>query len=598
MTEKAVEEMTEDELLREREKILADAGSFYICREAQKESKSTGQPKSEYTPRHVALFEWYKSKYSQPVERDPIEAQWSWLEGVSKVVEEIETCYKVIESETKSVQAENSKMVNELAGLDEKSRKLLDEQSVLEKEVAEWELESNSVNVIRNINVLSNQKEILITNFPRFRSIVDSLDLVRADTRQYEHLKSKVCSVGVSVGLGAIEVYTKRMTQYIDDLEGSTVSSVSLFGKFTDTLEVVKSISTLFRGKDDREYFQSVSELEKALSDARQRICLPMIGDYINAILTSSKERKLPISLRKCVYFVNSIGKQEQALFESILGGGGIGSDSFLSLLRAIGLGLYYPLRTAVIATSDLSELRESAEILRLEIFTSSEYLGFIQSVSLKLQRDIQERLIYRVESFVRDEIRLTNQEEDSEFVRKTFDCLEILTGVVDPQTFREIANEAVTACVNTLMSSSQNSLKEKLFLISQLLALRERITLIDCESTLVGQDHHSVEGITDQLRRLMLSSRTGSPSPDVMIRARIESELRSLCESFNAGVVAKTISIETDGERIEFLSSIRADVRSALKTDGLDTVLTRPILAELEHMTPAVAEDVLAVLR
>ena len=597
-----VDDWSEDDLLRERERILADIGTIYEGARNEPESKSSGPPKPEISSRHTALFKWYRAKHAQVGGSDEIDTQWRWLEGVSKMVEEIETCFKVIESEKKSIENEEALMVSQLAGLDEKSKKLLEEQSVLEKEVNELELESNSVNVIRDINLLSSRKEMLISNFPRFRSTVDSLDLVRGDPRQYEHLKSKVCSIAVSVGLGAVEVYSKRMMQYIDNLEGSTMSSVSLFGKFTDTLQVVTSIAHFFREKEDREYLQSVSELEKALSEARQRISLPVISDFIKSILDGGKQ--LPISLRKSVYFVNSIGKQEQALCESIFGIGGVGSDSSLALLRAIGLGLYYPLRTAVIATSDLSELRESAEILRLEIFSSSEYLGFIQSISLKLQRDIQERLIYRVESFVRDEIRRSSisveKESDSvipEFVKKTFDCLEILTGVVDPETFHDIANEAVSACVDTLMRSPNSVLVDKLFLISQLLALRERITLIDCEHSMLGHDQHSVEGITDQLKRLVLSGRSIGSASDVMVRSRIESELKSLCESFNAAVVARVLSLSSDEERIEFLTSTRGEVRSVLKADGLDVILTRPILVELEQ-GGSVSEPVLSALR
>lgn len=591
-----------DYLVIERDRLVAEIGNSYHNAARAETTKAPAPQGNERTTRHELLFKWYHSQLVEKPEpqAESSDTQMKWLQGVSRLVDEIESCLRVIGSETATVETEKQKMITQLAGLDEKSKKLLEEQAVLEKEVMELELESNAVNVIRNVNLLSNHKELLVTSFPRFEAIVSSLDLVKADPRQYESLKSKICSVAASVGLSAIDIYKKRMTQYIDSLEGSTLSSVSLFGKFTETLQVVGKISNLFRKKDEREYLQSVVELEKALSEARQRISVPVISDYINTLLQTSEEKKLPVNLRKSVYFVNSIGKQEQALFESVLGAGGTNSDSFLSLLRTIGLSLYYPLRTAVISTQQLSDLRESAEILRLEIFASQEYLGFVQSVCLKLHRDIQERLIYRVESFVRDEIRRSPENflrpESPEFVKKTFECLEIITGVVDSQTFHEIANEAVTACVDTLMTNAGS--KNKLFLIAQLLALRERITLIDCEYSLIGglgDGDNQARGLTDQLKRL-LSTTDDRPSKGMQIRARIEHELKSLCESFNAGIVAKVLSLSSDEQRVDYLRTVREEVRAALKAEGLDLVLTRPILAALRSMG-SVNDQVLAQL-
>jgi hypothetical protein len=601
MSADVTEEMSEEELLREREKLLTDIGNIYCGDTDAARSSPSSNMQNSSSARHSTLVNWYRAQLADdcsPAEADDV--QMKWLAGVSRLVEEIESSLKLIGTECTEIELEKSIMLNELAGLDKQSKKLLDEQQRLEEEVSRLELEANSVNVIRDVNMLSTQKELLVTSFSRFAFIVQSLELVKADPRQHEHLKSKVCSVAVSVGLGAIDVYLKRMTQYIDSLEGSTLSSVSLFGKFTETLQVVGNISSLFRKQDDREFLQSVVELEKALSDARQKISVPVIGDYITSMLASSGTSKLPVGLRKCVYFVNSVGKQEQSLFESVLGPSGVSSDSFLSLLRSIGLALYYPLRTSVISTSVLSELRESAEILRLEIFSSQEYLGFIQSVCLKLHRDIQERLIYRVESFVRDEIRtslksVTAEGEESstpEFVKKTFECLEIITGVVDSQTFHEIANEAVGACVETLMSTGG----DRLFLIAQLLALRERITLIDCEYTLLGKKAPETLGMADQIKRLVRSGSGDKLGPHILIRARIENELKNLCGAFNASVVARTLNLGSDEERKIFLRETREQVRKALKSEGLDLVLTRPILAELRQSS-SVGPEVLSEL-
>lgn len=589
----ALSKLSDEELIREQERLLAELSvpSVGSNKPENVTPADTAIPASHN--RNQVLFQWYYSQFANQSSVDQCRSDSKWLESVSHVVNDIDSCFKTVFAAYDSINEEKQRMVADLAGLDEKSKKLLDEQSVLEKEVSELELELNSKSVIRNVDSLSNQKEILIHNFSRFEQIVDSLELVRGDPRQYEHLKSRVCQIALSVGLAAIEVYSKRMLQYIDSLEGGTLSSVSLFGKFTDTLQVVGRIASLFRRKDGREFSLSVVELEKAFSDVRQRICLPVIGDYVNSLIPN---QKLSSSLRKGIYFVNSVGKQEQDLFELAVGSEGTQGDSFLTLLRAVGLALYYPLRTGVISTSDLSELRESAEILRLEIFSSSEYLGFIQSVCLKLHRDIQERLIYRIEFLIRDDIRgavvCDYDVIPPETVKRTYGCLDLITGVVDRQTFHEIANDAVTACVDTLVSSvDKSSSKGQLFLISQLLSLRERVTLIDCEYSLQAAAISEDVGMTDQIKRLVAQNHQMKTKQ--LVRTRIEAELKVLCENFNAGVIAKFLAFSSNDEKRNFLSVTRDQVRSALRTEGLDLILTRPILVELERMQvdPSVLE-------
>jgi hypothetical protein len=284
-----------------------------------------------------------------------------------------------------------------------------------------------------------------------------------------------------------------------------------------------------------------------------------------------------------------------------------------LSLFRNIGLGLYHPLRSAVISSEDVNELRESAEVIRLEVLTENageSYFPFVQSVVIKLHRDIQERLIFRIESFIRDQIKGFTQwslEDISgvrpQVVEKTYQCLELITGVVDSHTFHEIANEVINACVDVLVKSDTTRLfhskqERSLFLISQLLALRERITLIDCEySLLVVQSPPFFEhrGITDQFRRLMTGPAV-SGRTDVAVRSRLESELKSMCDELTASVIAMTLALPTDEEKKSLLSDISEKLKSYLtQQEGLSMVLLRPIVGELRRM--GVSESILPMV-
>lgn len=604
---------SEEELKRDREALLSEIADLYAGTPEYEESPS--QSMDIHSP-HVGqtdLFKFYHDRLADSVLLVNEDYQLKWLQGLKSVLDDIDGCFESVNSAISDCQAEKAAMIAELAGLDERSGALLKEQQLLERRVAELELQMNSVNIIKDVSMLVNHRDILVSDFTRFASIVKSLGLMSADARQHEHLKSRVCSVAVGVGMSAIDTYTKRMVGYINDQEGGTVSTVSMYGRFVETLSVVGNTARLFTTMEDREFQHAVVELEKAFSDARDKIVVPLIGDFMNGLL-SSKSIQLSNVIRKSVYFVDSIAKQEIALFRSVFPDTVESNDALLSLFRNMGLGLYHPLRSAVISSEDVDELRESAEIIRLEVLTETRgesYFPFVQSVVMKLHRDIQERLIFRIESFIRDNIKgFTRWSPDDisgarpQVVNKTYQCIELITGVVDSHTFHEIANEAINACVDVVVKSDTHRFFESkqerwLFLISQLLALRERISLMDCEySLLVVQSPPFFEhrGITDQFRRLITGPAVAGRTDVVAVRSRIESELKSMCDEFTASVIAMTLALPSDEEKKSLLSEISEKLKSRLtQQDGLSMVLLRPIVGELRRM--GVSESVLPVV-
>jgi hypothetical protein len=156
---------------------------------------------------------------------------------------------------------------------------------------------------------------------------------------------------------------------------------------------------------------------------------------------------------------------------------------------------------------------------------------------------------------------------------------------VVDSQTFYEIANEAVSNCVDVLLevplSVFASEEDKNLFLISQFLSLRERVASIDCELSLLSRTCSSAEkrGIADQFKRLVNGARGRDDS--TAIRTKIETELKTVCDKFNAGVIAKLLVHPSA------LEETRTKIREYLKSENLEKVLLRPILAQLASITP-----------
>ena len=559
--------------------------------------------------------EFYLKKYSEPA-YSPTE--WKWLEGVRSVADDIQACVASVSSDIDEVEKENQTMISELSGLDGKSKKLLGEQAVIEKVVNDLEAKMITVNAIRDATSVINNRDLIVTDFPLFERSVRQLDAafeyvsstpdqVLALSRQLENLRSRLCATAVFVCTSAIDLYTRRMQVLL--MDSSTINTSALYNRHTETLNVVGKVCEVFRSssKDRGDYSSSVSEIEKSYFQSRSKVLVPVIDAFM---VQSIGSMKLSMAVRKTVYFVNSIIDQDLTLFKNFLSKSSLPTMQNL-LLRDLSSSLYNPLRTSVINCMDLYELRESAEIIRLEIVPdkSRDIHPSIISLVFKLHRDIQERLIYRIESFMRDEIRSSFSSAEL-LLEKTKECLSIITGVLDPQTFQEISSEALSASVDVLMGHHRQSHSKDelgiLKLISQLLELRERITMIDCEYSLMAvssplfDTSSSRPGMTDTIRRLVNRSNTSTPNSGAVtpagtsVRVRIESDLRILCDEFSALVIATLMTRSGDGKLVEYLNKIHREISQVFSNDpAIALVLTRPILTELESTSSVPRETV-----
>ena len=591
-----------DDLLRKRHALLEDARNMSNGSPVEAGDDEVAETtRSEHPEADLNNFyrQFYMRKFSEPA-YSPNE--WRWLEGVRSLSDELQKCLSNVADGIDGIEKENNVMVSELAGLDEKSKKLLSEQSAIEKHVTELEAKMITVNAIRDVTSIINNRDLIITDFPLFERSIKGLeealayvastpDQVLALSRQLETLRSKMCSTCVYVCTSAIDTYCKRM-QLVLSTDGTINTSV-LYNRHTETLSVVGKICEVLRSTsgDRRDYVQALSDIEKSYFEYRSKILVPVIDSFMRQTMSIMK---LSQCVRKTVYFVNSIIDQEMSLFKNFLAKS-TPPTMHNFLLRDVAASLYNPLRTSLISCMDLHELRESAEIIRLEIVPDKTrgIHPFIVSLVFKLHRDIQERLIYRIESYIRDEIRTCDSAEI--LVEKTKECLSIITGVLDPETFHEISSEALSACVDVLLSSRRiKDEKGTLKLISQLLQLRERVTLIDCEYSLMAVssplfDSSTVArpGMTDTIKRLVNSnpnSGTITPVAGTSVRVRIESDLRILCDEFSAIVIA-TIMTYSEDEKIKiYLKEIHKLILEIFSNDeSIESVLTVPIITELK---------------
>ena len=525
------------------------------------------------------LREFYERYLSEYPSKEIVESlSWKSLDEVSDLMDKVGASLLTLDGVVSSLESERDLMLSELADLDLKSRDLLREQSELERVVHDLESRMSVASTMKEVSMIT--RESLVLNFSKFANVVTSVEkslqfLSRYSNkesillnRQFDHLRFQLCAMAISVGSEAISTYSTRMCNFTNSVK--TLSTLMLYTKFIETLQVVTNISELFRGQTDGSYLRALSELEKNFFAEREKIVSPVLAAFISGQLASGR---LSHAIRKVASFVGSLTLQEIALSEKVFGLVGVGGSA--SLIRSLGTVMYTQLRSAVITSEDLPELGESSEVVRLEISTEHEIL---RPVAHKLHSDIQERLIFKIAS----------QNGNDRPVEFCLESLSLISGVLDNETFFEIANEIVNNCLDKLLflqktgANNSTTLEPLLRLISELLIIRERITAIECEFGTHNGQLFEKHGMRDQFRKLV-----GQSNSDNAVRAteRIERELAHLCAQFNAVVIAEALTaLHVEHDLDTYISSLRSKMKSLL-APGLDVVLIKPIVEALRAM-------------
>ncbi|EFA80151.1 oligomeric Golgi complex component [Heterostelium album PN500] len=200
---------------------------------------------------------------------------------------------------------------------------------------------------------------------------------------------------------------------------------------------------------------------------------------------------------------------------------------NFNELLDEYAQQLYDTVRPVYIHIHSFEELCNLAHLIRNEILDdiieqSTRYCNGLRLAVQRMLQDIQERLLFLIQTFIRDEIRtfspspadidypnhITKLSASGEAspksmyslwyptLEKTLTCLSKLYLVVDTKIFEGLAQEAVEACTYTLIkASSLIATKQdnpfaitdsQLFLIKYFIVLREQITPFDINFVII----------------------------------------------------------------------------------------------------------------
>jgi hypothetical protein len=253
-------------------------------------------------------------------------------------------------------------------------------------------------------------------------------------------------------------------------------------------------------------------------------------------------------------------------------------------LIQPLGAQLFDALRPSYILIGTVHELSEIVYVLKGEIIQellveSGESGSLLIPLMNSILADIQERLIFRAQTLIRDEVgNHTPSESDINYpekleiarksgtndlstwyppLEKTLKCLGHLYRCVEESTFSGLAQEAVTLCSDNLglaskvIARTKGNMNGQLFLIKHLLILREQIAPFNTDFR-VAVKELDFSHLGTQMKRilggeislfamtpenaLMVISSEGRPrviQSTMDSRKELEKQLKLACETF-----------------------------------------------------------------
>uniref|UniRef100_A0A7S2RU93 Conserved oligomeric Golgi complex subunit 3 n=1 Tax=Mucochytrium quahogii TaxID=96639 RepID=A0A7S2RU93_9STRA len=258
--------------------------------------------------------------------------------------------------------------------------------------------------------------------------------------------------------------------------------------------------------------------------------------------------------------------------------------DAYMEMMTELCTKLYDLVRPLVVKMNDMRVLCDTVGVIEGEILEGQvERLGEagepVRGVLIQILQDVQERLIYSASQYI--QLHITNfspQAGDLRYPEKliesskgesrpgmttgcfktlenTLMCLIQIYRCLEPQTFEELAQEAVMACSHSLTEASREIGKRSrvdgdLFLIKHLLVLREQISPFNTQLTVKQVEldftptaaafsdfmSHTGNIFSRQNNALVDLVSRGVPSileNQIDCKRDLESQLKLACESF-----------------------------------------------------------------
>ena len=316
-----------------------------------------------------------------------------------------------------------------------------------------------------------------------------------------------------------------------------------LYSKFHSSGPRIKALMEQIEQRSDRnpEYLQVMQDCYTCYCYQRQSLILPLIGNEIERLYKLHSKDHCTFIRTSCMALIR-ICQDEHALYHCFFSR----SDLILQgLLETLSSQLYDYFRPMIIQQvyrfellADICNVLKN-DVIEDQVNSKGESLEAFGHLALQMLEDSQERLSYRTQAYIQSDITnflpspgdlaypsKLNEDLSNQYgmwyptVRRSLICLSKLYRCTNRSVFESLAQECLSACIDSLRRASQSIcessslLDSQLFLIKHLLILREQIAPFDVNFTVneVSIDFSNLklaatDLITNKNRILSLSS-------------------------------------------------------------------------------------------
>lgn len=439
---------------------------------------------------------------------------------------------------------------------------------------------------------------------PDFGSVLDQLDgsiaflethyefaQSQAYMHQFEHLRNRACIAMRS----ALQKSLEKSASQVEQLQQAhrRIETQAFYTRFrTAALNYKPMMSLLHHRVDVHEtYTVTLEELEGYYVHLRIRLVSSPVTAHIQELLHDElPTSQLALATRQAANYIIDVSYFERQCFEAYFELRQP-QESLRTLLETVADVFYRTLRPIVLQCTSIDSLREMADCLQMDIMepnqqsTRASELRPVLSVVFQLHKDVQEKLIFRTQTYIRDEIKgyrilngdlnypvsLLHESEEgvnanAKFQRgwfptmqRTLAILAKIYRVLEMSTFQGLAQEAVDTCIVSLkqvammllgrssgvhaMAPMAQMMDHNLFLIKHLLILREQVAAFDCD--LVSNERFfDFSNVWEALHMKLPDGLLGVLKPKMSLsqvdsKKDIEAELKGACEALITNLTA-----------------------------------------------------------
>lgn len=410
---------------------------------------------------------------------------------------------------------------------------------------------------------------------------------------KFRQLQSRALGMVRTHVLGVLKTASQQVQVGIKEsasVHGKTALSEAaetsvLYVRFKAGANEIKPLMEEIESRASRkEYAQILADLHALYCE--QRLSL-VRGVVRQRILEYSKSELLPSLTRQGCAYLMQVCQAEHQLFDYFFPSSSSDISNLAPLVDPLCTALYDILRPKLIHEGDLDLLCELVEILKGEVLEEEigrrgESVAGLKPTILRILADVQERLTFRAQTHMRDEIaNYLPSVEDLDYpaklqheassvnveeggrdalitwyppLEKTLSCLSKLYRCLEPAIFTGLAQDSIGVCsmsiqrASKLITRQSSQMDGQLFLIKNLLILREQIAPFDIEFAVTYKELDFTH-LLDHLRRIFRgqasffdfasrSTLARAFSPRVMesqldAKKDLEKSLKSTCEQF-----------------------------------------------------------------